>query len=176
MRTMIKLLNLRNLVLVTTGLLLLSGCTIKYSFTGASIPPGTESVSVADFPNMAPLINPLLSSTFTEALKDKFMTQTSLQLIQQNGDLQFEGSIVDYSTKPMSIQAESDQAAQNRLTIAVKVKFTNLKDPKSNFDMRFSRYADYDSNLNLQDVEDGLVAEIIEQLIDDIFNKAVVNW
>jgi hypothetical protein len=158
------------LVLFTTA------CTIKYTFTGASIPPGTESVSVATFPNMAPLVNPLLSNTFTEALKDKFMTQTSLQLVQQNGDLQFEGAIVEYSTKPMSIQANSDLAAQNRLTISIKVKFTNQKDPKANFDTRFSRYSDYDSSNNLQDVEDGLVDEIVEQLIDDIFNKAVVNW
>lgn len=153
-----------------------SACTIKYSFTGASIPPGTETVSVSNFPNMAPLVNPMLSNTLTEALKDKFMTQTSLQLIQQNGDLQFEGSIVEYQTKPMAIQAGSDQAAQNRLTISIKVKFTNRNDPKADFDTRFTRYSDYDSNNNLQDVEDGLVDEIVEQLIDDIFNKAVVNW
>lgn len=163
-------------VFVGVFLVIANSCTIKYSFTGASIPPGTESVSVADFPNMAPLVNPTLSNTFTEALKDKFMTQTSLQLIQQNGDLQFEGSIVDYSTKPMAIQAGSDQAAQNRLTIAIKVKFSNAKDPKADFDTRFSRYADYDSSKSLQEVEDALVEEIVDQLIDDIFNKAVVNW
>jgi hypothetical protein len=118
----------------------------------------------------------MLSNILTEALKDKFMTQTSLQLVQQNGHLQFDGTIVDYNTKPMAIQAGTDQAAQNRLTITIKVKFVNEKDPKANFDTQFSRYEDYSSDKNLQDVEDSLIEVIVEQLVDDIFNKAVVNW
>jgi hypothetical protein len=164
-------------ILVFSLIILVAGsCKINYSFTGASIPLGTETVSVSDFPNMAPLINPLLSNTFTEALKDKFMSQTSLQLVNYDGDLHFEGTIVNYNTRPMNIQAESDQAAQNRLTIGIKVKFVNNIDTKANFETTFSRYADYSSDANLQDVENALVDEIIEQLIDDIFNKAVVNW
>lgn len=163
-------------IIITLSLFLSSACSIKYSFTGASIPPGTETVSIAEFPNMAPLVNPMLSNILTEALKDKFMTQTSLQLVQQNGHLQFEGTIVDYNTKPMAIQAGTDQAAQNRLTITIKVKFVNEKDPKANFDTQFSRYEDYSSDQNLQDVEDSLIEVIVEQLVDDIFNKAVVNW
>jgi hypothetical protein len=155
---------------------LLSGCSMKYSFTGASIPQETKTVSVYDFPNMAPLINPTLTNTFTEALKDKFVSLTRLQVVTEYGDLEFSGSIVDYRTQPMAIQANSDQAAQNRLTITVKVKFTNAQNPKANFDTNFSRYSDYSSDKNLQEVEDALVNEILEQLIDDIFNKAVVNW
>ncbi|MGE4287480.1 MAG: LPS assembly lipoprotein LptE [Salinivirgaceae bacterium] len=163
-------------IIITLSLILNTACSIKYSFTGASIPPGTETVSIAEFPNMAALVNPMLSNVLTEALKDKFMTQTSLQLVQQNGHLQFEGTIVDYNTKPMAIQAGTDQAAQNRLTITIKVKFVNEKDPKANFDTQFSRYEDYSSDQNLQDVEDSLIEVIVEQLVDDIFNKAVVNW
>ncbi|HCC30732.1 MAG TPA: hypothetical protein DEQ03_11900 [Marinilabiliales bacterium] len=155
---------------------LTTGCKVNYSFTGASIPEETETVSVYDFPNMAPLVNPALSNQLTEALKDKFMTQTSLQLVPQYGHLSFEGSIVDYRTQPMAIQANSDVAAQNRLTISVKVKFTNEKNPKANFDTSFSRYADYDSDKDLTSVEDALVEQILDELIDDIFNKAVVNW
>lgn len=162
--------------LVTIFALSFYGCKINYSFTGASIPVGTETVSISDFPNMAPLINPLLSNTFTEALKDKFMSQTSLQLIQYDGDLHFEGTIINYSTRPMNIQAESDQAAQNRLTIGIKVKFVNNIDPEANFETTFSRYADYSSDSSLQDVEDALVSEIVDELVDDIFNKSVVNW
>lgn len=154
-----------------------TGCKMNYSFTGASIPPGTETVSVANFPNMAPLVNPTLSMTLAEALKDKFMSQTSLQLIQRDGDLQFSGTITGYQTRPVSIQAgDTDVAAMNRLTLTVKVKFTNKLDSKADFDTNFSRYSDYDSSENLQDVEDALIDEIIEQIIDDIFNKSVVNW
>ena len=153
-----------------------SGCSIKYSFSGASIPPEAQTVSVANFPNMAPLVNPTLSNTLTEALKDRFLSQTNLQLISSYGDLQFEGSIVGYKTAPVNIQANSDAAAQNRLTIAVKVKFTNLLDPEANYETKFSRYAEYDSSQSLADVESGLVEQIVEELIEDIFNKAVVNW
>ena len=153
----------------------ISSCTIKYSFTGASIPPDAKTVAIADFKNMAPLINPTLSNAITEALKDKFVAQTSLMLTRDDADLKFEGTIVDYKTQPMAIQS-GDVAAKNRLTISVKVKFTNSKDPKANFDTSFTRYEDYDSSLSLDAVEAGLVEEIVKQLIDDIFNKSVVNW
>jgi len=174
---LIKFTKTPRVFLIYAGLfLVVSGCSISYSFTGASIPPGSKTVSVSSFPNMALLVNPTLSMTFEEALKDKFVSQTSLQLVGSDGDLQFEGSIVEYFTQPMSVQANSDVAAQNRLTIGIKVKFTNLKDPKTNFDTKFSRYADYDSEKNLQDVENDLVTVIVDELVDDIFNKAVVNW
>lgn len=146
-----------------------------YSFTGASIPPGTETVSVSFFENRAPIIQPSLSSTFTEKLKDRFVSQTSLRLKKDDGDLQFEGYISDYRSNPVSIQG-NEQAAQNRLTISVSVKFTNSKDPKLDFETVFTRYVDYDSRKNLSSVEQDLIAEICNQLTDDIFNKAVINW
>jgi hypothetical protein len=116
-----------------------------------------------------------LSQTFTEKLKDKFISQTSLALADKNGDLTFEGSITNYSVTPISIQT-NEIAAQNRLTISVNVKFTNLKDEKQNFETSFSRYADYESTKNLATIEDQLITEINDQLVDDIFNKAVINW
>lgn len=146
-----------------------------YSFTGASIPPGTETVSVSFFENRAPIIQPSLSSTFTEKLKDRFVSQTSLRLKKDGGDLQFEGYISDYRSNPVSIQG-NEQAAQNRLTISVSVKFTNSKDPKLDFETVFTRYVDYDSRKNLSSVEQDLITEICNQLTDDIFNKAVINW
>ncbi len=155
---------------------LFTGCKINYSFTGASIAPDVKTVSVKTFPNMAPLVNPLLSNKLTEELKDKFMSQTNLQIVQSHGDLQFEGTIIGYSIKPMNIQAGNDQAAQNRLTIRVKVKFTNAVDPKLNYETTFSRYSDYTTDKNFQDVENALVEDIVKQLVTDIFNKAVVNW
>ncbi len=155
---------------------LLSGCTMKYSFTGASIPPEAKTVSVADFPNMAPLVNPLLSPQLTEALKDRFVAETNLQTVRFNGDLHFTGTIIRYETRPVAIQAETDQAQQNRLTIAIKVNYTNIMDPKSNYEASFSRFRNYDSSQSLEEVESVLITVIIEELIDDMYNKAVVNW
>ena len=166
---------MRKLIILISIVALTAGCTIKYSFTGASIPPDAKTVFVADFRNVAPLVNPTLANDLTEALKDKFVGQTSLKLGDENSDLYFEGSITAYGTQPVAIKT-GDVASQNRLTITVKVKFVNNKDKKSNFDTSFSRYEDYDSQYNLTDVEAELVSTIIESLVDDIFTKAVVNW
>jgi hypothetical protein len=161
------------------GLLLLlqfNACKVNYSFTGASIAPEVKTLSVLTFPNYAPLIQPTLSQNFTEALKDKFQSQTNLELVTRGGDMNFEGSITGYNAAPIAIQSGSDLAAQTRLTITVNVKFTNSKNEKQNFESTFSRYADFESSKSLSSEEDRLIKEINEQLVQDIFNKAVVNW
>ena len=154
--------------------LCIAGCGV-YSFTGASISPDIKTVSVAFFQNRASTVQPSLSQSFTEKLKDKFVSQTSLRLIPSNGDLQFEGYFSDYKTSPIAIQG-TQTAALNRLTITVNVKFTNTKDAKQNFETSFSRYSDYVSTKSLSEVELSLIDDINKQLIDDIFNKAVSNW
>ncbi|MDR2813917.1 MAG: LPS assembly lipoprotein LptE [Prevotellaceae bacterium] len=154
---------------------LLASCSIKYSFSGASISPDSKTFSVQFFPNMAPLVNPTLSSTFTEALKMKFLTSTRLSETDDAGDLAFEGEITGYAVTPQAITA-SEVAAQNRLTISVHIKFTNVQDPAQAFDKTFSQYEDYDSQRNLSDVEGELVDEIVKKLVEDIFNAAVANW
>lgn len=161
-------------LLLTAYCLLFSSCGI-YSFTGASISPDIKSFSVQYFPNRASLVQPTLSQVFTEKLKEKFISQTNLSPVKIGGDLQFEGYISDYTTTPTAIQS-TDQAALNRLTITVSVKFINNKDPKNNFETNFSRFSDYSSTKNLTEVETGLINEISSQLVDDIFNKAVINW
>jgi len=108
-------------------------------------------------------------------LKDRFVSQTNLRLINANGDLHFEGYISDYQSRPVAIQG-NEQAALNRLTITVSVNFKNKKDPKQDFDSSFSRYVDYDSRKNLSTVEQELISEICQQLTEDVFNKAVINW
>ena len=152
----------------------LSACGF-YSFTGASISPDVKTVSVQYFPNHAATIEPTLSQVFTERLKDYFLEQTNLSLETKLGDLNFSGEIVKYEVKPIAIQA-NEQAAQNRLTIAVKVKFENTKDDSKNFEQKFFRYADYDSGQSLAEVEDVLIEQITNELAEDIFNKTVVNW
>ncbi len=154
--------------------LIMAGCNI-YSFTGASIPAEAKTFSVKHFPNHAQIIQPTLSQRLTESLKDKFTTQTNLKLIEGVGDLHFEGSIVGYTTQPTAISGD-DQAALNRLTVSVKVIFINEYDPESDFERTFARYFDYDSSLSLNQVEDQALTEILEALVDDIFNASVVNW
>jgi hypothetical protein len=166
---------MRNLLIFISIIIMATGCTIKYSFTGASIPPDAKTVFVGDFKNVALLVNPALANDLTEALKDKFVGQTSLKLGDENADLYFEGSITAYGTQPVAIKS-GDVASQNRLTITIKVKFVNRMDKNANFDTSFSRYEDYDSQYNLNDVEAELVKSIVESLVDDVFTKAVVNW
>ena len=154
---------------------LLYSCRITYSFTGASLTPEMKTISVAFFPNRAPIVNPSLSQELTEKLKDKFISQTSLNMISEGGDLQFEGEIVGYDTRPMAITGD-ERAALNRFTITVKVKFTNLVDQTKNYESNFMAYEDYDSSKGLDAVEGELVPLILEKIIDDVFNRAVVNW
>ena len=146
-----------------------------YSFTGASIPPEAKTVSVQYFPNQAPLINPALSNDFTTALRDAMMNQTSLDMVDSGGDLAFEGEIVDYRTTPVAITA-GQTAALNRLTITVNVRFVNVFDETKGFETKFSHYEDYPSDQELNSVQESLTGTIIEALVEDIFNKALVNW
>lgn len=150
-------------------------CTTSYSFTGASISPEVQTVSVNYFNNVASLTPPTESQRFTEALRDIFLSQTSLTLMENNGDLHFEGQIVDYRTEPVAIQS-NDQAALTRLSVSVKVKFTNEVEPERNFEQVFTRYEDFETSQNLSLVEDELLRSINEQLVQDIFNRAVSNW
>ena len=146
-----------------------------YSFSGASIPPEAKTVSVQYFPNQAQLINPTLSNDFTTALRDAMMNQTSLDMVESGGDLAFEGEITDYRTTPVAITS-GQTAALNRLTITVNVRFVNVYDESKNFETKFSHYEDYPSEQDLNSVQESLTGTIIEALVEDIFNKALVNW
>ena len=156
------------------SIVLLCSCGV-YTFTGADIHTDIETISISFFQNKAPLVQPILSQNFTNALQDRFIQQTALTNVNTNGDLHFEGYISDYSVKPISISS-SDLANQNRLTIKIFVRFNNQIENDKSFEQSFSRYADFDSSLNLSSVEEELIDQIIIELIEDIFNKAVVNW
>lgn len=155
--------------------IIISSCKPRISLNGASIPSDAKTVSVAFFTNNASLAPPSLSQKFTEKLRDVVSQQTPLALMKQNGDLTFEGSIVDYNVAPVAIQA-TDKAGSNRLTIAVSVKYFNKFDETKNFEQTFSRFADYPSDASLASKENELITEINRQLTEDIFNKAFNNW
>ena len=170
-----KPVKLHLIILMAGYLLFLHGCKVSYSFSGASISPDVKTISIQYFQNRASLVQPGLSQNLTDALIDKCKSQTNLGFVNGIGDVNFEGEITDYNTRPLTVSADA-QAATNRFTITVKVKFTNAIDPSLSYEQSFSRYEDYDSALSLGDVEDSLSKKIIELLIEDIFNKAFVNW
>ena len=145
-----------------------------YSFSGASIPAEAKTVSVAYFPNHAQLVNPLLSNNLTNALRDAMTNQTTLDMVESGGDIAFEGEITDYKTTPVAITGQT--AAMNRLTVTVNVRFSNRLDESKDFESSFSRYEDYPSDQDLNSVQESLTAIIVDQLVEDIFNKALVNW
>jgi hypothetical protein len=156
-------------------MLLQFACKPSYSFTGASISPEVETVSIDFFPSYAPLAPPIAGQTFTEAMKDIFLSQTNLTLVKSNGDLQFSGAIVNYNNAPVAIQGD-ERAALTRVTMTVKVKFVNTKDETQNFETNFSRFEDFETSRDLSSVEQELLNSINDQLTQDIFNKAVTNW
>ncbi len=162
------------LTIMALSLLSFMSCGV-YSFTGASIPPEAQTVSIQFFVNRAPLIEPTLSPIFTDKLSDQFTTQTNLEMIERNGDLALEGEITDYKITPVSIQADQT-AAQNRLTITVNARFTNRYEPDKDFDSKFTQFLDYSSTEDFNSVKDQLINDICDNIAQDIFNKAVINW
>ncbi len=168
------------LALLAALLLPLGGCKVKYSLSGASISPLAKTFSVAYFPNNAPVVAPILSPTFTDGLTEKFVRQTRLSQIKENGDLRLEGEIVGYTTAPSGITSgegnNNQHASTYRLTITVRVRFINLIEPQYNFDRTFSQYAEYDITRPFNLIESTLITQITEMLVDDIFNAATSNW
>ena len=162
------------MLLLVTCIAGLTGCKVKYSFSGAST-KGLSTLSIQYFQNRAPVVQPGLSQILTDALLDKCKAQTSLKTTNGIGDANFEGEITDYSTRPYTVGADAE-AASNRFSITVKVKFTNSVDPDLSFEQTFTRYADYNSNTDLSLVEKDLTDKIVEMLVEDIFNQAFVNW
>ncbi len=146
-----------------------------YSFTGANLDPDIKTVSIGFFDNKANNGPANLAQAFTDRLKLKMLTEANLKQTAQNGDLDFAGYISGYQ---FSSQAPTSAAtgALNRLTISVKVEFVNSKDEKDNFSQEFRRFAEFPATENLQDIEQRLINEINQQLVDDVFNRALVKW
>jgi len=176
-KQIIKLLSVFAGILVLA--VIVNACKITYNFTGGSLPADVKTVFIDFFKNRARVVNPMLSQTFTEKMKDKFVNETGLSMEKDQGDLEFSGEITGYEVRPLSIQQSEqgrDFASMNRLTVTVKVVFTNNKNHEQDFNTSFSAYYDWESTRSLNEVENDAVDVIVEQLIDDIFNKSVANW
>lgn len=152
----------------------LGGCGI-YTFSGASIPPDAKTITIRQIENNAPIVVPYLSQVLSDRMRDKFLAETGLQLADTEGDLQFEGTILEYTVTPAAA-AGNETTSLSRLSIGVKITFTSKINPDDDWEQTFRRFADFDASRDLQSVEEQLINDIVRQLIDDIFNKAFVNW
>ncbi|MDR1675141.1 MAG: LPS assembly lipoprotein LptE [Tannerella sp.] len=161
------------------GLLLLAGlvsCSISYKFNGASIDYTlVKSISISDFPNMAPLVYPPLAQRFTDELKDKYIRQTRLQVLRENGTLDLDGEITGYELTPQAVK-EDAYASMTRLTISVRVRYSNQTNPDEDFEQSFSAYREFSNTNTIDQVQDDLCAEIVKELIDLIYNATVATW
>jgi hypothetical protein len=166
----------RTQILIVAFLLLLSGaCTVNYSFSGADIPASAKTFSVQTFAVYAPQADPTYGLRITESLKELILNQSRLDLQPERGDLQFEGEVTGYSVSPAAISSE-EFAEINRLTISIKVTYTNLQEEEKSFVKTFSRFADFPSTQELRDVESNLIEEINAQLTQDIFDASLGSW
>jgi hypothetical protein len=167
--------NIRLTVVLLAILVATTTCKMSYSFSGVNISAEVLTYSVDYFPNRAALVQAQLSQVFTDAMMDKIQGNTNLDLSTQGGDVQFSGEITNYETRPTAITS-AETAARNRLTITVRVKYANVMEPDLDFDSSFSRYEEYDATAPLSEVENDLITLIVENLVEDIFNKAFISW
>ena len=176
--TRIKKIFIFNLKLLFASVisLMVVSCSISYKFNGSSIDyTKTKTISISDFPNTAELVYPPLSQQFSEALRDSYTKQTRLQILKKEGDLHLEGEIVGYQLTPLAISADS-YASQTKLTLTIKVRFTNYKNPEEDFDKSYTAFQTFDSNLILNSVQDALIKQMITDIVDNIYNDTVAKW
>lgn len=159
---------------VTLSALLTGGCGI-YSFSGTSIQPEVKTITINFFEYKAEKVNPALSNLITEELRTQFRKMTRLEQVDLDGDLEIEGQVTGYDVSATAVTAD-EVAAQNRLTVTVKITFTNRLYPEDNLEQNFSAYEDYDSMQPLDAVQETLCNEIVKKLIEDIFNATVAQW
>lgn len=166
---------MKRIIVLLLTMLSVCSCGI-YSFSGTSIQPDVNTISISYFEYKAQKVNPSLSNDLTEAVRKQFRRMTRLEQVEMDGDLDIRGEVVGYTVSPSAVTAD-EVAAKNRLTVTVKVSFTNKKHPADNFtDKSFSAYEDYDSTNTLDSVESTLVSQIIDTIVEDIFNATVAQW
>lgn len=164
----------RVLFIVMFLFLLVESCSVNYSLTGGQF-SGAKTFSVDLFRSQTALASPIYAQRLTESLKDLLLSQSPLKIKENDGELKYEGFITDYRVTPVAIQG-NETASLNRLTISIKVKYTNTLEPSLSFDKTFSKFADFDAAQDLLAVEESLWGTINEQLLQEIYNASVGNW
>jgi hypothetical protein len=167
---------IKHISIVTALGLLLAGCVISYKFNGASIDYSkTKSISIADFPNVAPLVYAPLSTNLSDGIRDLFQRQTRLEVLRRGGNLELEGEITGYQLTPMAVSADS-YAAETKLTMTVRVRFTNNVNPEESFEKTYTAYQTFDASQMLNDVQDELCNTMITEIAELIYNDTVAKW
>ena len=168
-----------NIFVAILGIVLIfimSGCVISYKFNGASIDYSkTKTISIADFPNVAALVHPPLSNDLTDGIRDLFQRQTRLEQVRRGGNLEIEGEITGYQLTPMAVSADS-YAAETKLTITVRVRFTNNVNPEESFEKTYTAYQTFDASQMLSDVQDELCSVMVQEIAELIYNDTVAKW
>lgn len=163
-------------VSVVLMIFVLAGCSISYSFTGGSIDyTKIKTISIADFPIRSEYVYAPLGTTFNEELKSIFIRQTRLQIISNNADLELEGEITGYNQYNEGVAADG-YSSTTKLTITVNVRYTNNINHDEDFEQQFQAFRTYESTKLLTEVQDVLIAEMVKEITDQIFNATVANW
>ncbi|MDB5226414.1 MAG: hypothetical protein JWN78_607 [Bacteroidota bacterium] len=166
--------NVTKLIIAILIILLIPACKI-YRFSDASVDPNIKTFNMTQTINIATLQNPNAAPAFTEKLKDKFLRETRMVMISEEGDLQFSATITEYSVDPVSI-TNIETTSQNRLNISVKIDCVNKKDTKKSFSQTFRDGENFDANAQFSDVENGLINTIFDRLVQQVFNRTFGNW
>jgi len=155
--------------------LLLISCKVNYSFSGINISKDIKTFQVDYIPNNAPLVVPGLNEEFRNMLIDRIDRQTSLTQVKENGDLIFQGEITDYKIEPAALST-GQTAALNRLTIALKIDYTNNKNQDDNTSRTYSWYKDYPASTSLTDIQAEAHQEILETILENLFKDTLAKW
>ena len=166
---------MKRILIIIAAAVCLSSCGI-YSFSGTSIQPDVQTITINFIEYKAQRVNPSLSNDLTEALKERFRKMTRLEQVEMDGDMEITGSIIGYDVAASSVTA-NEIAASNRLTVTVSLSFQDRKYPEEDFENKsFSAYSEYNSENSLDAVESSLCQEIVDKLVEDIFNACVAQW
>lgn len=165
---------MKRILCIVAAALCLNSCGI-YSFSGTSIQPDVNTITINFIEYRALRVNPSLSNDLTEAIRNQFRRMTRLEQVDMDGDMEISGQITGYEISTAAVTAQ-EVAARNKLTVTVKIQFSDKKHPEEDFDKNFSAYSEYDSTSTIDEVESSLCAEIIDKLVEDIFNASVAQW
>lgn len=158
------------------ALALLTACSVHYSFNGSSINYDIiHSISIDKFPIRSAYVWSPMESMFYNSLSDEYATKTKLEVLKRGADLQLSGEITEYSQTNKAISSEG-YSAQTQLKMTVNVRFVNNTDHTQDFEQQFSATSEYDSSQQLSAVQEDLVQEMIDDIVDQIFNATVANW
>lgn len=165
---------MKRIALLALAALCLCSCGI-YSFSGTSIQNDVNTITINFIEYRAQRVNPSLSNDLTEAIRSQFRRMTRLEQVDEDGDMEISGQITGYEISTAAVTA-NEVAARNKLTVTVKIQFSDKKHPEEDFDKSFSAFSEYDSTNTIDAVESSLCAEIVEKLVEDIFNASVAQW